>query len=305
MRATLCWTLGVGFAAGGITFAVVARQSMPTYKSVILGVVFVLVGLAIVDRATYYNMPVERPNFVFHSGDGDADKPTYVVIDGFVGHPELRFAQLMDVFKRGHSVLFVNPAGDRYELEDVVQETIAELNRRGISNITPVALSLGAKGAYRLTQLWRGKMERLVFVDPLFNGHGVKNPASRVIGNWLWKPGAISNWLFGGLPARIITNNPKKPNPHQKYGLGVKLTRIADEARESNRPEIDGRIPWGIKVTILRCQDDGTLRGQWLVWRNTLLDAGHDVTSIMVSGTTHASLDTQPDLWRETLTANL
>lgn len=287
---------------GGGAFNVVARQSMPGFGRIVISVVIALLGLSLIDRATYHMMPIEKPDFVYDRGDSDPDT-AYVFADGFVAHPELRLGALNPAIFKGRSVLFVNPKGNRYDLESVVRATVEELTSLGVKKIIPVGISLGAKVAYRLAQEWgrqAGKeIDRVVFIDPLYDRHSVGNPLAPVIGNRLVKPGSLMNWAFSGLLTRAIVGTT---NPHQRYGRTVQFTRIADEARESNGPAVDGLLPFGTTVTILYSESDTVLRGEpWLVWRNELRERGHLADGFVVPGTTHASLDVHPHQWEKVL----
>jgi pimeloyl-ACP methyl ester carboxylesterase len=260
------------------------------------------------------SIPLERPDF--HYVPGKLGKRlVYVVFDGFIGHPEKRFANAMEVFG-GHSVLFVNPAGDRFNLEFEAHNTITKINDLDIRKVILVGGSLGAKKAYRTAQLLPPSVgfDSLKLIDPLHDGSGVKNPAATAIYYTAWHPGPMQNWLLsrGNLAGKMVTNlwhGPDPENEHQQYGFRVKASRIADEARESRRGPIKGILPEPVPVTIIRClpEEDEILKtAQTTAWVERLRDRGHSVQVITAdAGTHHMGIDTEWWLWVRALSEGL
>lgn len=274
---------------------------MDTFK-VILLVVAGLIGIGAFDAALRLLMPLRTPDFVFVEGDNP--RTTYVVFDGLAGDPELRFDQLNDVFG-GNNVLYVNPKGNRYNLERVVAQTMVWLNRNYEDHVTPVGLSLGAKVAYRLTQRLQYSLvgtDRLVLIDPLYSGVGVVSRLAKIV-RW-WYPGPIQNFLFGWLLAWLLVGKPK--NAHQRYSATVKPSRFADEVRASMAGAISGGLKRHLPVVIVHVHpaEDNVLVGQFAQWYATfrVSASNDDVQRVCIpQGTRHLGLDTEPEIWRKDL----
>jgi pimeloyl-ACP methyl ester carboxylesterase len=275
-----------------------------------------LVGLLVIDAQ--FRPALQAPSLEFVQGT--QPKPRlFIVFDGFLGHPQKRFAALMDVFEGG-DVLFVNPQGDRFNLNLVartVKDYLKAHDGELLSDETPTQVvlvggSLGAKVAYKTAllieqaQLSRFTLVKLVFIDPLYDGSGLKLP----IGGWLrrfhWSPGAMQNWLFAKLKATsrvLITNDPADDTAHSAYGRGVMASRIADEAREAAGPAVALKLSKPLAVTIVYCNpaDDEVLKSpsQVEAWMRLFPKAR---IIMLDKGTTHhMGLDTEPEAWRESL----
>lgn len=277
-------------------------------------IVGLLAALVAIDAASHLMLSLVRPEFKFVAGNA-RNHVLFVVFDGLMGDPELRFKNMQHVFG-GNSVLYVRQQGERYDFEQTAVATLNELY--GLKNhnnlislyVIPVGMSLGAKPAYRLIELIRERpslgMSVIEFklIDPLFDSSGIISRNVKFLAKLY--PGAIGNYIARWLIMPFFAKGNSDLRRQRRF---MPLSRVAAEARAAleftERTYINR-----MQATIIHCHpdDEGVLRpNQVHLWQSFLSQNHVRVQPLIQAerGSRHVGLDVDGEKWEAALTSGL
>lgn len=258
-------------------------------------------------------LTAQAPSFT--TGPYKPEQPWVVVFDGFIGHPQYRLSETAKLGAyEGYNVLYVNPSRPLYGLEAITNATLARLKTYDAQRLVVQGGSMGAKAAYRLLQQiesdpgYNPEIIKLLLLDPLHDGSGVRLATAKIIRAIPWRPGPMTNWLLsrGDLLGKLLVPG-KASNNHQRYGRSVPASLAWDQAREAAGPAVVGALENIPPVTIIHCDfsDDEILYGEGQIgaWRKIFGEA--KVLAIPKGLTHHMGADTEPTVWAQFIKAGL